>query len=307
MIVLDSLFPVLALLAFGAFLKHFRFTDSNYLKISDRLVYNFFFPIMLFWKIGSSSYDNGFTWNLCFAVFLALGCMFLLSLVSISLFKIPSYQAGSFAQSCYRFNTYIGVAIILNGLGPESVGYFGVLIGFVIPIINVVAVTTLLFFSEDKSRKKDTFSLILKSLLSNPLILGCLAGLLVSSLSIDFPSFFENFLRLISMLTLPLALISIGGSLSAQGVKDQLPLSLLAAFFKLIVFPVVGYFSLRLFGVSGVAFMVGMIFFALPTSTAIYVLSSQLKSDTELASAAILLSTLLSFPVLTVILLLLEK
>jgi predicted permease len=37
-----------------------------------------------------------------------------------------------------------------------------------------------------------------------------------------------------------------------------------------------------------------MVFFALPTSTALYVLSSQLNSDTELASAAIALSTLLS-------------
>jgi predicted permease len=37
-----------------------------------------------------------------------------------------------------------------------------------------------------------------------------------------------------------------------------------------------------------------MVFFALPTSTALYVLSSQLNSDTELASASIALSTFLS-------------
>ena len=38
-----------------------------------------------------------------------------------------------------------------------------------------------------------------------------------------------------------------------------------------------------------------MLFFALPTSPAIIVLSSQLNSDTEFASGAIVLSTLLSF------------
>jgi hypothetical protein len=38
----------------------------------------------------------------------------------------------------------------------------------------------------------------------------------------------------------------------------------------------------------------GILFLSLPTSTALYVLSSQLNSDTELASAAIALSTLLS-------------
>jgi hypothetical protein len=38
-----------------------------------------------------------------------------------------------------------------------------------------------------------------------------------------------------------------------------------------------------------------MLFFALPTSTSIYVLSSQLGSDTALASATIVVSTVLSF------------
>jgi uncharacterized membrane protein YvlD (DUF360 family) len=45
-----------------------------------------------------------------------------------------------------------------------------------------------------------------------------------------------------------------------------------------------------------------LIFFTLPASTAIYVLSAQLNSDTELASAAILVSTVLSFISLSVVL-----
>jgi len=79
---------------------------------------------------------------------------------------------------------------------------------------------------------------------------------------------------------------------------------LLATLLKLLVLPVSGYIMFRLFQVSGTSFKVGMIFFCLPASTAIYVLSSQLKSDTELASSAILVSTLLSFISLSVALLL---
>jgi malonate transporter len=53
------------------------------------------------------------------------------------------------------------------------------------------------------------------------------------------------------------------------------------------------------FRLSGVPFKVGMIYFTLPASASIYVLSAQLNSDTELASAAIVLSTILSFFSLT--------
>ena len=92
---------------------------------------------MLFWKIGSASFAEGIDWNFCFASLCALLIMFVLSILVIKLFRISVFKAGSFSQSCYRFNTYIGVAVILNSLGAEGIKYFGILIGFAIPLINV--------------------------------------------------------------------------------------------------------------------------------------------------------------------------
>jgi predicted permease len=103
--------------------------------------------------------------------------------------------------------------------------------------------------------------------------------------------------------TLPLALISIGGSLRFKGLADHARVSLVAAGIKLMFLPAAGFLLLKAFQVAGPAFTVGMIFFSLPTSTAIYVLSGQLNSDTELASGAIMISTLLSFIPLTLSLL----
>jgi predicted permease len=64
--------------------------------------------------------------------------------------------------------------------------------------------------------------------------------------------------------------------------------------FKLVILPVVGYFCLQLFSVSDMPFKIAMIFFALPTSPASYILSAQLNSDVDLATAASVFSTLLS-------------
>lgn len=304
MLILNSLFPVMVLILMGFTLKRYGLTNATFLQTADKLVYYIFFPLMLFWKIGGASFDNGINWSFCGAALLALAIMFVVSIVFIVVFRISDFQAGSFAQSCYRFNTYIGVAIILNGLGEEGITYFGVLIGIVIPIINVVAVTTLIWYSQEKMVVAKKIKLLMRALLSNPLIIGCLAGIVYSRSFSGYPQFIDNSLRLISMLTLPLALLSIGGSLSFAGLRRHLSLSFLAASAKLLLFPLIGYFCLQLLSVSGTPFMVAMIFFALPTSTAIYVLSSQMNSDTELASAAIVLSTLFSFPVLTVVLLL---
>jgi hypothetical protein len=303
-IVLNSLFPIFVLLLLGWLLKKRGLTDTVFLKTADRLIYYFFFPIMLFWKIGGASFENGIDWDFCLAALCALLTMFVISALAIKLFGIANFQAGSFSQSCYRFNTYIGVAVILNSLGAEGVKYFGILIGFAIPLINVFAVTTLIWYSGQEIDFRRRLSITGMALISNPLILGCLAGIAYSGLIGWFPVFIDNSLSLISMVSLPLALISIGGSLTFAGVRGNLGLSFLAAGLKLLVLPIIGWMFLYMFNVTGIPLKVGLIFFALPASTAIYVLSSQMNSDTNLASSAIVLSTLLSFFSLSFILLL---
>jgi len=302
--ILGSLFPVFSLIVLGYVLKAYKITSSEFLNTSDRLVYYIFFPVMLFWKIGGAETGADIDWLFCMAAGSALLILYILSTLFIIKAKIPDFQAGSFSQSCYRFNTYIGMAIVLNALGDDGVTHFGILIGLIIPVINVLAVSTLIWFSGLPFSPPKKAALMLKALISNPLIIACIAGLFYAATINKFPGYLDNTFRLASLVTLPLALLSIGGSLSLKALKGHFRLSIIGAGFKLVLFPILGFIFLTIFSVSGIAFKTGMIFFALPTSTAIYVLSAQLNSDTELASATVVLSTILSFASLSAVLML---
>ncbi len=302
MIVLNAIFPLFTLLFLGSLLRHFNVTNEIFLKTSDKLVYFIFFPAMLFWKIGNSVTDYEPGINLCGGAVTSVVIVYLLSLGAIRLFKISHFQAGSFSQACYRFNTYIGMAIVMAVLGESGVRYFGILIGFAIPIINVLAVSTLIWHSGQKGTIGENTICLLKALIYNPLILGCAAGILFSKFQFSFPVYIDNTFRLMTSVTMPLALISIGGSLSLSGLQENIKLSIVASLLKILILPTMGCFILKLFSVTGIPFKAGMIFFTLPTSTAIYVLSAQLNSDTQLASATIMLSTVLSFIPLSVVL-----
>ncbi|MDY0219879.1 MAG: AEC family transporter [Desulfobacterium sp.] len=304
MVILNSIFPLFCLIALGCLLNRFNVTTGAFFATSDRLVYYIFFPVMLFWKIRRATTDGGESINLCMAVIASILVVYLLSLGAIGLFGISSFQAGSFSQACYRFNTYIGMAIIITTLGEPGVRYFGILIGFAIPFVNVLAVSTLVWHSGKQGSPGDTAHYLLRTLISNPLILGCVAGILFAKFKLSFPVFLDNTFRMMTSVTLPLALLSIGGSLRLVGLRQKAVISFAAALLKIVILPLIGFLFLKLFSVSGVPFKVGMIFFALPTSTAIYVLSAQLSSDTELASAAIMVSTVFSFIPLSVVLLL---
>ncbi len=301
--IIDSILPIFAVIALGKFLKRFAFIDEHFIRVSDRLIYFIFFPLLLFWEIGKPTEKVLFDWLFVAGVLFSVFSVFCLSLIAAKLLKMPHREVGSFSQGCYRFNSYIGIAVILTALGENGVKAFGVLIGFIIPFINILAVSSLIGYSEKNGSQEQQWSIILKSVFTNPLIISCVLGIVYSNLGIPFPIFAEKLLGICSMLSLPLALICIGGSLTFSKFRAHFTYSSLAAVCKLLVLPAIGYFVLKQLHVTGTAFQVGMIYFALPTSPQNYILSSQLDSDVDLATSTIVLSTILSIFSLSAILL----
>lgn len=296
MLVINHLFPVFAIIVLGVVLKRYRITNDAFLTTSDRLIYFIFFPALLFWKIGGA--DQAYSpESLRFyaAALSAIAIVYVLSTSCIVLFRIAPFQAGTFSQSCYRFNTYIGMAVILTAWGKAGIAQFGILIGAAIPLINIMAVATLIWFSGPSLSRRERFRTALSALVTNPLILACLAGIAYARWINTFPQFVENSLQLGATVTLPLALLSIGGNLTLRNLRGHIRLALLGSVFKLLALPLIGWWLMEQFGVAKSYYPVGMLFFTLPASTAIYVLSGQLNSDTELASATVVLSTGLSF------------
>lgn len=300
--ILNTLFPVFAVIALGYLLKRTGFVPAVFFPASDRLVYYIFFPCMLFWKIGTGGPLTRIDPGLLASGLCAVLLIFAASTLFIVIANVPAFKAGSFSQSCYRFNTYIGMAIILNAAGDEGVVIFAVLIGVLIPVINLLSVAILIWFSDTAAPAKQKQRYLIRALAYNPLILACIAGVVFAVSGLGLPKFIDSTLSLVSMITLPLALISIGSGFSFKKFGGHLKLVTTASVFKLVLLPAIGAGFMHLFNVDGISFQTGMIYFCLPTSTAIYILSSQLHSDTELASAAIVISTLFSFVSLSVVL-----
>jgi len=304
--IVDSLVPVFALILLGKLLEYFDVVGRGFAETSDRLVYYIFFPALLFWKIGGLPAGSIVDWKLYQATVFTIIAAFLIGLACIRILKVPVFQAGAFSQSGYRANTYIGMAVVINALGADHAGRFGMFLGLVIPLVNVLAVSTLIWFSEAKPSPQQRLWLTVKALLGNPLILACLAGLLFARLEVNFPPFLANTLQLAASVSLPLALISIGGSLSTAALEGQLKLAALAATCKVIVFPAVGLGFLWLLDVGGSSFRMAMIFFALPIAPSAYVLAAQLQSDANLAAASIVLSTVVALFTLPAVLWLIQ-
>ena len=302
--ILDHLLPVFLLIALGAVLRRVGLTDETFLRAADRLIYFVFFPVLLFWKIGGTPTEAALPVVLWVGGVVPLLLVFGLSLAAVAALKMGRFQAGAFSQATYRFNTYVAIAVVNSVLGDPGVRQLGELLGLAIPVCNVLAVATLVWFSPRELDQRTRARLTFKGLATNPLILACAAGMIWARVMPPLPVAVDNTLALASAVTLPLALVSIGGSLTLRGLHGHLGLASLATALKGLVLPGVGWLLLRWLEAGETEMLVGMLFLAMPASTAMYVLSRQLDSDATLSSAIIVESTAFSFLTLSAVLLL---
>jgi predicted permease len=293
--------PVFAIIAVGALLRRAGVVGKDFLTVSDRVVYYVFFPALLFRQIARSPVSLGDFGGLILTAVLVVTGVFFITVFYTALVRMERPRVGSFIQNSIRFSSYVGLATATSLLGNEGAHCFGVLMGFVIPLINVLSVCALVWRSAGEQQSGSRGLLILKAVAVNPLILACAAGMAASMLEIKLPKALDAFLVLLSAPSLGLALISVGGFMMEAQKGAHFRETLVSAAFKLVLMPLVGYAALRFFEVGGIAFITGMIYFALPTSPSNHILSSQLGGDAPLAVSGTTWTTGLSLLSLSVV------
>ncbi|PLY03733.1 MAG: AEC family transporter [Desulfuromonas sp.] len=297
--------PVFLVIGLGVLLKHLRLFDDAFLHQTNRLVYLVFLPILLFYKIGTADFSSFFNGPLVIASSLTIFLGFVLSYVYAMWRKFPPSVHGSFSQGAFRGNlAYVGLAICLNAYGENGLTGAGILMGFLVPVLNLFAILALLL--PQSGLADDKRPSWCSQLLLNPLILASFLGIVWSYFSLPLPVIIDRSLRITTGLALPLALLAIGGSFSMARLRGDLKLAGLASFIKLLILPLFAFLLLYPFGVSGQNLGIGILMAGTPAATATYIMAHQMRGDAELAGSIVMLSTLASAFSYTLLLLLLK-
>ncbi|MEU4291520.1 AEC family transporter [Kribbella sp. NPDC026596] len=138
----------------------------------------------------------------------------------------------------------------------------------------------------------------------NPLTVASLLGLVVSLLGVQVPELVMRPIELVAAAAVPVALVAYGLSLSA-GTKDSITLRrdvVLAVLLKTVLQPIAAYAVGRwLLDLHGAALLAPTLLAALPTAQNVYVYAVHYRSSRTLARSVVLLSTLLSIPIMIAI------
>ena len=298
-IVLPIVLPVFATIWLGWLIRRIGLVDGSFFIQTNSLVFYVCLPLLLVYKIGTADFAASVNLSLILGTGLAISISFIAAFLFGRMRGYAPAILGAFSQGSFRGNlAYIGLAIIYNGFGDAGLAKAGVLLGFLVPLLNILAILALSL----PNRKTVSPRSMLVQMVANPLIVSSLIGIGWSYFHLPLPLLARRFFGIVTPMTLPLALLAIGGNFSLARLRGDLTTSALATAIKLLVLPLVTAALLLLLGVRGMDLGVGLIMAGAPAAVATYIMADQMGGDARLAGSIVVMSTLLSLATYTLLL-----
>jgi len=281
--------PVFSMLFLGVLLKRLALIDGAFINTASALVFRGTLPTLLFLGIVQADLSTALQPALLlYFVIATLGC-FLLAW-GWAIMRCPEADRGIYTQGAFRGNNgIIGLALATSMYGDYGLSVGAVLGGVVILSYNTLSAIILAIYSPQA--KTDVWSLS-KSILSNPLIIGVLAAIPFALWQIALPDWLLTSAEYFAQMSLPLALICIGGTLTLESLRQSSGMAISSSLMKVFWLPLVATLGAWLWGFRGADLAILFLYFASPTAAASFVMAKAVGGNHQLAAAIIVLSTL---------------
>ncbi|HEY4069346.1 MAG TPA: AEC family transporter [Burkholderiaceae bacterium] len=278
------LLPDFLLIALGFVLCRYTALNRGVWDGVERLVYYLLFPVLLFNSILKSPLQPAQTLGLAASSVGTTVCGIALALALGRWPGVDRRLHASGAQTAFRFNSYIALALAERLVGANGLAWMALSIALCVPLANVGAVWPLARHGGQSYGRE---------LLRNPLILATLGGLLANLAGLRLPEPMSVVLQRIGVSALPLGLMGAGASLRLGGLAASPGLAASFMTIRHALLPMIALGLTAAFGVAPAQRAIVVLFAALPTSSACYVLAARMGGDGAYAAGLVTLSTLL--------------
>ena len=277
--------PIFILILLGLGLKRWSGVGDEFWRGLEKLIYYAFFPALLFHALSHAEIDFAAATPMLLAgvSFTLVGMG--LGYLSKYLFHDPPKVFASAFQCSFRFNSYVGLALAGALHGKAGIAAIGLLMGFLVPMANVAAVSMLARHGDGKW---------LASVLGNPLILATAGGVAFSLAGLKLPVLLDHTLELLARASLPLGLMAVGAGMRLTGLNHARGHLWYGVTVKLLVLPAIAWGLALAFDLTGLWLQTAILLAALPHSTVAYVLAVRMGGDGQVTAAQVTATTLLS-------------
>ena len=137
------LLPDFALIALGYFICRYTALDRPVWDGAERLVYYFLFPVLLFHAIVRNPVHLGDMLRFGGAGLAVVGIGIALAFALRLAPGVDPMLHASGAQTAFRFNSYVALALAERLAGPPGLAWIALLISICVPVCNVAAISAI--------------------------------------------------------------------------------------------------------------------------------------------------------------------
>lgn len=296
---LNATIPIFLVMVIGYICKNIKLVDDSFVKTLNSFNYKVTLPVLLFRDIAEADfYAVWDTKYVLFCFFVTLFCICVIWLLS-GIFYKDKALIGEFVQASYRGSAAVlGIAFIQNIYGTS--GMAPLMIIGTVPLYNVAAVLVLSFTGpESHGMDKAAVKKSIKGIITNPIILGILLGMIVSLCRISFPVIITKTIGNISVLATPLALIGLGAGFEGKKALAKLKPTIVCSFIKLILQPAIFLPLAAYMGFRDEKMVAILIMLGAPTTVSCYIMAKNTGHEGVLTSSVVVATTFLSSITLT--------
>ena len=283
--------PLFLCIALGYFLRCVHMLEEATQKNLNKLCFKVFLPIYVFNSIYTTNISAAFNLKLVVLTVGGVLGIFALLMVLIPRIEADNAKRGVMIQAIFRSNFVLfGLPVAVSLCGENNVGPTSLLIGFIVPMFNVLAVVCLETFRGGNPDIKK----MLRGIATNPLIIGSVLGILMNALDVQLITGVQKGITDLGRIATPLALVSLGSSFQFRRIKGYIRQLIICISGKLIVCPLLMVGMAALLGFRGELLVPVLVVFASPVATSSYTMAEQMNGDGTLAASLVVLTTALS-------------
>ena len=290
---MNATIPIFLMMLLGMLFRKLGWMDEVFAAKMNKFVFLVPLPVLLFEQLATVDFSE--VWDIKFILF-----CFVVTAISITISTLISLLwkdrsiKGEFIQATYRSSAaLLGIAFIQNIYGTAGMAPL-MIIGSV-PLYNIMAVVVLSLFkpgnnSFDKALVKKT----LKGIVTNPIIIGIVAGFVWSALKLPMPLILHKTVSSIGATATPMGLMSMGATFEMKKATSKMKPTLVAVFMKLVGFCAIFLPVAALLGFRNEELIAILVMLGSATTVSCFVMARNMGHEGTLSSGVIMMTTLLS-------------
>jgi malonate transporter and related proteins len=302
--VFEAVFPIVAIAALGFLMRRQNILAESDSAGLERFTFTYLMPALLFTGGATASLPDNLDWHYLLAFYLAVFIVYLLGVLIARL----AHGYGVVAQSVFGMGgaysnvTVLGVPICVELLGEEAF----------LPMLVIISVHNMVIYAFGTllaERRTETGVTLLghiwkvaRDMLKNPISGSLVAGLLVNLLGVPIYQPLMEAMGLLSRAAVPAALFVVGAALTRYRIRGELTPALIITLLKLLVLPLTVWILMyQVFNIEPLWAATGVMLACMPVGISVYVFAKRYESCEPQVAGAIVLSSLLAVPVISIV------